>query len=673
MKQIELIDCTLGIGGELVEWAFGEDALYRLRPLLQKGGLDVIELGLLSSHTKGPNYAVYTTTDLPPAMQRRQGQAYAMLLGENRPELSTLPARSGRTVEILRVRLTPERLEDELEYCAGLRELGYQVAAMVTETARYSEKELAGLLKKAGAARVWACCIYDKSGVMDCEELEKVFACFDRSLPPDVRIGFHGGDNLDLVSELAETLCTLETGRGLLLDASVGGLNRGALGLKSEEFAQWMNQTFETHYSVPVLEPCRDLFLPHLKPKEASSMRLLYRAAAEHRCAYRYTEYLCEMEIPAEDQLDIFSEITEEDRFDFTRRAANQALMRYRKKRLNMVLVIPTANRARAIYCLLFNASRDLLRFGIDIVIYDSSDDERTYAVTANFQFEDYVNVYYQRYTGGFDGSSLDEKVMTAYREYLGYDYIWVCRDETIPLIQSCYHELLQIADHGADYIVIDDIHRNNMRWRLKEYDNCLDFFSDNSARLAILGTSIFKSSLIRDVLENEPTGGKNKGFWIPFAPLHEIAKKPYKMALVIANTMGINSGTPPKLPGDSQLLTVWAGYWYDDVMNLPDIYEPAKKAALPVQMPDFHPFHLKSVLSLRAKGGFTLSLYKKHKDRLAQVSDTPPWKFYFAALVPKSLAVLLVHMDDQSAAKPTARLSKLYRKLFDTYIRLGR
>lgn len=673
MGKVKLMDCTLGSGGELIGGAFGEDALYQIRPLLQKSGIDILELGVLCSHTKGPHHAIYTTTELPPVMERLEGQSYAMLLDENRPDLSALPDRSEQTVDVLRVPLTMERIAEDMKYCTRLREKGYQVAVLVMETARYGEKELEDLLHKVGNAKIWACYIYDSSGLMDCKELEKTFACFDRSLPPDVYIGFHCSDSLWLAFDLAQAFCTKNTERLRLLDASVGGLGCGALQLQSGKITHWMNRKTGTCYYVPVLQYCRDFLMPHLTPKKSDYMRLAYRAAAEHRCTYRYAEYLCGLDIPCADQMDVFSEIAEKDRLAFSRRAANQALVRYRKKRLNMVLIVPTANRAKAVDSFLFTASRDLLRFGIDVVIYDSSDDERTRAVTANFQLEDFVNIHYERYTGGFDGISLDEKVMTAYREHLDYDYIWVCRDGTIPLIGSCYHELLWAVDHGADWIAIDSIYRNEMRWRLKKYDNCVDFFSENSARLSILGASIYKSSFIQEGLETQPLSEINQGFWQPFAPLHQLAKKAYIAILIIANTGTFNAGSPPKSFWNASLLAAYAGYWYDGVKNLPDVYESAKKAALPIEMSDFHPFHLKSMLSLRAGGGFSLSTYKKYKNRLSQMSDTPPWKFYLAALIPKPLARLLLKIDGRATAKPEARLSKLHRKLFDVYVRLGR
>lgn len=671
MEKVKLMDCTLGSGGELIGGAFGEDVLYQMRPLLQKSGIDIIEVGVLCSHTKGPHCAIYTTTELPPVMKRLQGQSYAMLLDEDRPDLPTLPDWSDHTVDIVRVPITMERLVEDIKYCIGLRGKGYQVAALIAETARYGKKELENLLQQVGRTEIWACYIYDSSGLMDCEELERTFACFDRSLPPDMCIGFHCSDSLWLSSDLAQVFCTKDTKRFRLLDASVGGLSCGALQLRLEKIAHWMNQMMGTCYYIPILRYCCDFLVPHLMPKKSNYMRLAYRAAAEHRCTYRYAEYLCGLDISSADQMDVFAEIAEGDRLKFSRRAANQALVRYRKKRLNMVLIVPTANRAKAVDSFLFTASRDLLRYGIDIIVYDSSNDERTQAVTANFQLEDFVNIHYERYIGGFDGISLDEKVMTAYHDHLDYDYIWVCRDGTIPLIGSCYHELLWAVDHGADWIAIDSIYRNEMRWCLKEYNNCVDFFSENSARLSILGASIYKSSFVRDVLEAQQLSKINQGFWQPFAPLYQLAKKAYKAVLVVANTSISNAGSPPR--SFTNFLPVYVEYWYDNVNSLPDVYEPAKNAALSIEMSDFHPFHMKSMLSLRAGGGFSLSTYKKYKGRLSQMSDTPIWKFYFTALIPKSLAKLLLEMDERAAAKPDAWLSRLHRKLLDVYVRLGR
>ena len=175
MEKVKLMDCTLGSGGELIEGAFGEDVLYQIRPLLQKSGIDIIEVGVLCSHTKGPHCAIYTTTELPPVMKRLQGQSYAVLLDEDRPDLPTLPDWSEHTVDIVRVPLTMERLVEDIKYCIGLREKGYQVAALIAETARYGKKELENLLQQVGRTKIWACYIYDSSGLMDCEELERTF------------------------------------------------------------------------------------------------------------------------------------------------------------------------------------------------------------------------------------------------------------------------------------------------------------------------------------------------------------------------------------------------------------------------------------------------------------------------------------------------------------------
>ena len=236
---------------------------------------------------------------------------------------------------------------------------------------------------------------------------------------------------------------------------------------------------------------------------------------AEKKCGGE-AAVLCDSREPIDvsDQVEIFKEISKEDAFHFSKQAANRALMAYRKKKLNMVVVIPTANRPMSIDALLFSAAKDLLRYGIDIVIYDSSEDEKTHAVTANFQLDGYDNVSYKRYTGPYDGFSIDEKVISAYREHLDYDYIWACRDGLIPTPSEFYHDLITAVEDGTDYIVVDSLYRNNYRYCYKKYTDCLEFFADNSARTTILGSIIFKSKALNRILSHYPLNDSNYMRW---------------------------------------------------------------------------------------------------------------------------------------------------------------
>lgn len=674
MGEVKLLDCTLGVGGELNQWRYGEDSIPKLQSLLCKSGVEMVEVGLLRSENRGPHYTIYDSVKLPPIFERRPGQIYGMLLSENQPDICTVPVHSERTVDVIRICVSSKQNLVDWEYYGHLKEKGYQVAVLISETAQYEKGELSALLNQVNTMMPCACYIYDGSGVLSKEELKETFVQYDEVLDSRIAIGFHGCSNLMPAIDLAKAFCGMETPRELWIDASVAGMGTGALHLDTGTAAKWMNTSRKKDYYLPVLDYLEEMISPYVTPKKSAGAKLLYYATAESRCSYRYAEYYSnDLTIDVSDQVEIFKEISKEDAFHFSKQAANRALMAYRKKKLNMVVVIPTANRPAAIDMLLYQAAQDLLRYGIDLVIYDSSKDEKTNAITVNFQIDGYNNVYYKRYTGEFDGLSIDKKVITALEEHLDYDYIWLCRDGLIPTISQFYSELMEFIENETEFIAVDWSNRNSNRHFVRNYDSCVDFFLENAGRMNTLGCSIFKSSFIKKVLQNYPLDESNYGFWIPIAPLHQMAAEPVQAGLIVSNVFMYNLCGSPSSYWVTKMLKAWGENWYRTIMGLPELYNPVKAIVLKVHTEDFHPFTLKSMLTLRSYNGFNLSVYRQYQFILSQISGNPTWKFYFAAVSPKCFAKLLVRIDQYWISHPTSKLSNLIGKIYSIYVRLER
>ncbi len=662
MKGIELLDCTLGIGAELIEWNFGEKTIGEMQLLLGQSRAEIVEIGLLQSYQKGPNTSIYSSGSLPAAFVRREGQLYAGWMSKMRIKASDLPERSAETLDIIRVPLSADAYEEELAYCADLKERGYLVAAMLEYSARAARDELDRVLKKVNRLKPWAFGIIDVNGILSKPEWEELLARLDRGLGADVRIGFHGADNLGLAAELAQLACRMELAHTLCLDASVYGLGVGGCGLATEKIAEWLNENFHKDYELYTLRALTEYVKPYLTEKRQASTRLAYHLTGERGCSYRYAEYLLsELGLDVSVLHDVLSELSDESALRFDKKAANKALRAFRKKRLNIILVIPTAQRWKAVDTLLFCAAKDLLKYGVDVEIYDSSTDDRTAAVVRNFQLDGYDNVSYTRYTGEYDGFSLDRKVISAFERHLDYDYIWVCRDGLIPRIADFSERLLECADRKTDYVVVDAAFRNNKHFLLKSYDNCLDFFTDNSARMTMLGCCIFRSGAMRSILEHQPLNDSNYGVWIGIAPLQELAVRPFKTQLIVANVFDYNSDGPKRPLGDDKMLERWGRRWYEMVTGLPDVYDPGKPAALRIQMQDFHPFYLRQLLRMRGEGAFDLSVLRKYGQYLPYVSDTARWKYYLAAVTPRFLARMLVSHER----------SRLMQKILSLYGRI--
>ena len=662
MGTIALLDCTLGFGGALIGWNYGDKAIKEMQALLRQSRIDIVELGVLQSYQKGPHFSVSSTGELPAAFARRDGQLYAGWMASPRIAAELLPRRSAETVDIIRVPLSSDSLEEDAAYCADLTEKGYLLSVAVEYSMLLSQAQSDRILAQINRLAPWACTIIDSNGILTADELEVFFSRLEHALDPDIRIGFHGADNLGRALELAKLFCATLSHRSLILSAGIYGMSAGGRCLASEDVAEWLNGNGQKDYDLYALRFLTEYVKPYVEPKLRSGALFAYHLSATHRCDYRYVDYyLSRLQLDNSILDDVLNEIKDGDRFRFSAARAAGALRAYRKRKLNMVFVVLTADRWRAVDALLFSAALDLKRYGVDVEILDSSADEKTHAVVTNFQIDGNDNIRYRRYDGELDGVSVDRKVIAAFEANLDYDYIWVCCDGLIPRIADLYDRLLECAGNGTDYIVVDAAFRNNMHYISRTYENCLDFFTDNSARTAILGSYIFRSEAIRAVLEHQPLNDSNYSLWSTIAPLQELAVRSFRTQLIVADAFDYNPALspPPFRRGDT--MEQWGRRWYHAIKSLPDVYEAGKPSALRIQMSDFHPFHLRQLLELRGKGAFGLSVMKRYREYFPFVCDTPGWKFTVAALTPRPLARLLVKKEH---SRMLSKILSLYRKI---------
>lgn len=678
MGNIKLLDCTLRDGGYINDWKFGEDAIPEMISALEKTNVDILELGFLKNEPYKKDRTVFNSMEQVKALLRnkRRGTQYAVMCEVVNPlPLSMLEPADEESADIIRVIVWKTKhtadgeevdaLRDGYEYCRGIVEKGYKLCVQPARVDQYSDSEFADMVRKFSQLNPLALYVVDSWGTMYSDKLLHYMSIADEILPESVAIGYHGHNNMQQAFDVAKDFCALKLNRDMFIDASVDGMGRGAGNLDSFTIARYLNREFGAHYHAPYFSRLSEKYIEDFKDIQPWGYSMPYYLTAINNCNPNYaTYYSHELNLPAETIDGILPMISPEDRIIYTKEKADRYLKKYRKTKLNMVIVVPTYNRPASIDYTLFTAAKTLWEYGVDIVIFDSSSNSKTEAVTLNFQIDGYDNVIYRRYTGNFDGLTIDEKVINAFSSNLdGYDYIWAIRDGLVPALDTTYEKLVSFAQKGTDYIVVDSSERNGGCRVLKEYDDYAQFFVENGIRLATLGTFIVKTSAMRAIIRNNPLNEKNYGFWIPAAPLCELARSDYKVLLFIDDIFTYNpKGTYNSFWNKSGAgLETWARLWYIDIVSLPEIYDGGKSSAMKIEMCDFHPFYLSSLLRMRGNGGLSIALVKKYKEYFPHVGNTPMWKYYLAAVFPKRLARAIVN-------NPQSRfmqwLNQLYQKL---------
>ena len=672
-RRIEVIEATLSVGGQRLAWQFGENTIRTALTLLQKSNVDIIECGLLCSYSAGLNSAIYISTSLPVGVKRDENQQFALMLDKySRPLLDSIPKRSEKTVDIIRLFFTSENESEDIDYCQALMAKGYLIVIMIDEPAQYDSVEFAERIKAINAINPWCCTICDSSGLMTVIQLQDALRTMSQLLNNDILIGFQGHDNLQILSQIIESVLSDNTTHGIVLDSGIGGLSDGAPQISTEIICEILKRRYSGNYSLPALHYLSEILGECVKKMLSPSNAFKYLSAAKAKCAYTYADYFSQINIGADEQAGIFSFINRKAAYTFNKMAANQAIVDCMKVKKNIAIVTVTKNRSMQIERLLSHGAEGAMKCGVDWIILDNSDDDRTAVCVKGFQIDCLPNIYYQRVPEKISNDR-NQTLFMAYQIGLDYDYVWVLYDDWVPTIDECYYELLNMLHTGVDLVIVDALYRNGNRKRKIRYQNCLDFFSENSNRLAISSQYVIKSSLAKEILNRCQADNIDGSYWLMESTMRVLTEQKNTTGLLISHTLFCYDDDFVISCECNNTIQTWAYDWYDAVTALPDIFSPSKHEAVHFRTQDIQPFRIHALLGQRGSGEFTLSQYRKNKDRLLAVSDTSNWKFVFVALIPKSMARIVYRQLHSGEKKADNRVHKFFRKLKNLYIRLGR
>ena len=658
MGNVKLCDCTLSAS----EVYFTSKELDDILDDLQDAGADVIELGLACQKNFRINSCLFYDAEELDAFQDEHKAhlsnetIYSILLDTQRiPEdLMDFDRRV-----LIRAQIWPGHEEDNLTVCRQMTQRGFRLILCPMETTMISDTAFARILEAAVQMKAVGVYVVDRDQL----DVEKSLARLkeaDRVLPSRMLLGYHATDCTGEAMETAKKIVALSMERTVLLDASVCGLSNRAGMLRSEMFADQLNELCGGDYRQEGFFAVYD----HALSKRFREVVLLRYLSAKYRCSHRYAEYYHnEVQATLVACAEILKTMPDELRWNFSKKDAYRLFRTYTRQQMDLAVIIPTCNRASAIDSLLFQSAYQLRKYGVDIIIYDSSEDDKTENLVRNFQLDGCWNVIYRRYEGSFDGFSLDHKIMDAYRDYLEqYQYLWVCRDGLIITPDTCMRQLCSYIQKGIDCIIVDAKFRNGDEESETVYGDgeAQSFFQEQCIRMATLGTLIFSSKLIRTILEQIPLNEQTYSLWQMAAPLHYYAMAPFSVVGYIGEVFFYNTaGTANSFWNKAgKAMEQWAYRWYTVVTELPACYDAAKEEVLKIDMYDFHPFYLNSLMRMRGNGGLSVKIVRHNKEYLSHVSDTALWKYYAVALMPRWSARFLV--DHQEG-----RIFRWLRKIY--------
>ena len=253
---VEILDCTLRDGGYVNDWRFGRKVIAAVLDKLDQAKIDIIECGFLTRMVKERDCSLFgSVADIKEMLPQEKNSMYVAMIAIGEKELhpSELQPYDGSSIEGIRLTFHKKEIPQAFEWAGIIMEKGYKVFMQPVGTVFYSDIELLQLVEKINLLNPYAFYIVDTLGSMYRNEVSHRFYLIDENMNPEIRLGFHGHNNLQLAFSNAQILGKIQTKRTLILDSSVYGMGRGAGNLPTELITQYINKNIESRYDVTMV------------------------------------------------------------------------------------------------------------------------------------------------------------------------------------------------------------------------------------------------------------------------------------------------------------------------------------------------------------------------------------------------------------------------------------
>lgn len=338
--SIQVLDCTLRDGGYINDWKFGRKTILSILDKLEHAGIDIIECGFLTGMVQDKECSLFQNiSDIEAVLpnRRRKSMYVAMIaIGEKELHPSELSPYDGNSIEGIRLTFHKKEIDQAVDWANIIMEKGYKVFMQPVGTAFYSDIELLRLVETMNQLNPYAFYIVDTLGSMYRNDVSHRFYLIDKNMNPQILLGFHGHNNLQLAFSNAQILGKIQTKRTVILDSSVYGMGRGAGNLPTELITQYINKNIASRYDVTMVLDIYDEYISAIRKEYEWGYTVPYHIAASNMCHPNYAAYLINKQtLTMKDIEKIIQSIPEEYRILYDRTLIERLYTQFQSKKID--------------------------------------------------------------------------------------------------------------------------------------------------------------------------------------------------------------------------------------------------------------------------------------------------------------------------------------------------
>ena len=338
--SIQLLDCTLRDGGYVNDWHFGRRTITSILDKLESAKIDIIECGFLTRMVSDPDCSLFgsiaAVEEVLPRRARESLYVAMIAIGEKELHPCELTPYDGNSIGGIRLTFHKHETDQAIDRAKIIMSKGYLVFMQPVGTAFYSDIELLQLVERMNRLHPYAFYIVDTLGSMYRNDVSHRFYLIDKNMDPEIHLGFHGHNNLQLAFSNAQILGKIQTKRTLILDSSVYGMGRGAGNLPTELITQYINKNIASRYDVTMVMDIYDEYIAAIHKDYEWGYTIPYHIAASHICHPNYAAYLMNRQtLTMKDIERIIQSIPEEYKVLYDRPLIEQLYTQFQSRKID--------------------------------------------------------------------------------------------------------------------------------------------------------------------------------------------------------------------------------------------------------------------------------------------------------------------------------------------------
>lgn len=295
-KNIQLLDCTLRDGGYINDWEFGQNKILNVYRRLIDSKVDIIEVGFIDERRPFDiNRTIFPDVESIKKTLSLSDSKPKMLVGMidyGTCSIDNICDCSESILDGIRVIFKKHLMKEALDFVKQVKAKGYKVFAQLVAVSDYTDEDVTNVATIINEVEPYAMSMVDTYGLLYPDRVLSIYKQLDELLKPEITIGFHAHNNLQLAYANSISFLNFDTNRNTIVDGTLYGMGKSAGNTPIELLVPYVNENCSGAYLTEPLLECIEESIKDIFASSPWGYRTQFYLSSEHNCHPNYVSFL---------------------------------------------------------------------------------------------------------------------------------------------------------------------------------------------------------------------------------------------------------------------------------------------------------------------------------------------------------------------------------------------